>query len=392
MANVFRVGQRIRFNGVLADILSENYARAVLRVYDKPPRDITLPWNEGRLTPECVAVRGRPFVKGADDRRRDSSKVPQSSYAAKVAESATNAGALAKVLEDLIAKAGSAGPLDEAKVIAILTAEAAKQQWGRSATVTVTVDGVPHTFDGTKHHVLDRILPHAVQRRNILVVGPAGCGKTTLGEQVALSLFGSTERFASISCSPGMGESAWLGRVIPNLSTGQLEYHETPFVQAVRNGGVFLADELDNSDASTILVLNSVLANGHITLPNGERLKKSKDFVFIASANTYGHGQSREYVGRSQLDAAFLDRFVGSTIEMDYDRTLEAVLCPETEILEKVHAIRDKVAALKLRRLVSTRAILAARDLVLGQRQTLPQALAAITTGWSEADKKAVGV
>jgi MoxR-like ATPase len=189
-----------------------------------------------------------------------------------------------------------------------------------------------------------------------------------------------------------MPESRWMGKLIQNITTGEEHYLPSDFVQKYEHGGVFLADEADNSDASTILVLNSALANGHITLPNGRRIVKHKDFVFIVSANTFGHGQSREYVGRSQLDAAFLDRFVGSTVEMGYDKKLETALCPEAEIRDAVWGIRDKVQSLKLRRIVSTRAILAARKLMLGQGKTLKQALQGITVGWSDADRKAVGV
>lgn len=298
--------------------------------------------------------------------------------------------AIAKIL----ANAGSKAPagLQESDVVSIVDKLATQKGWG-SAKVVVKIKDVETSFPGLKHQVLDKVLKKAARRANVFVVGPAGSGKTTLGEQVAMAIFGDAEKhFASLSCSPGMPESRWMGKLIQNITTGEEHYIPSKFVEIYEQGGVFLADEVDNSDASTLLVLNSALANGHITLPNGRRVQRHKDFIFIVSANTYGHGQSREYVGRSQLDAAFLDRFVGSTVEMGYDRALETALCPEAEIREAVWGIRDKVESLKLRRIVSTRSVLSARQIVLAEGEKLKDALREITVGWSEADCKAVGI
>ena len=78
------------------------------------------------------------------------------------------------------------------------------------------------------------------------------------------------------------------------------------------NGGVFLFDEIDAADANVLLVVNSALANGRMSVPSRHDqpvAKKHSEFVCIAAANTFGRGADRVYVGRNELDEATLDRF-----------------------------------------------------------------------------------
>ena len=63
------------------------------------------------------------------------------------------------------------------------------------------------------------------------------------------------------------------------------------------------------------------------------------------------------YVGRGQLDTAFIDRFALRTIDVDYDTTLEAALCPNEELLATLHRWREGIMVNKLRRVLSTRSI-----------------------------------
>lgn len=135
---------------------------------------------------------------------------------------------------------------------------------GKAASAPVSVQPTPSS-DGSKHPCFEKVLKLAGARRNILLIGPAGCGKTYLASQVAKAL---GLDFASISCSPGMSEAALLGRAIPNMNTGEVVYQSTEFVRLYENGGVFLCDEMDSADPSVLLVLNQALANGQMTVPN----------------------------------------------------------------------------------------------------------------------------
>src|SRR5207247_10162223 len=76
----------------------------------------------------------------------------------------------------------------------------------RTATVKHTIevklpDGACHQIEGKTHAKFERAVRLAAARRSILLVGPAGSGKTHLAHQVAQAL---GLNFASISCSAAM--------------------------------------------------------------------------------------------------------------------------------------------------------------------------------------------
>ena len=58
-------------------------------------------------------------------------------------------------------------------------------------------------MDGKLHEKFVEVIDLAAQRMEILMVGPAGCGKSHLAGQVAKAL---GLRFGTISCSAGMSE------------------------------------------------------------------------------------------------------------------------------------------------------------------------------------------
>lgn len=179
--------------------------------------------------------------------------------------------------------------------------------------------------------VFRRTLELAQARRNILLIGPAGCGKTYLGKLIASSL---NLPFGSLSCTSGMSEAHLLGRGIPNLQTGKNIFQMTPFIELYENGGVFLMDELDAADPNLLLAINSAIANDYCNVPNRVSdpvATRHKNFVMIATANTFGRGSTRLYAGRNQLDEATLDRFRIGMVECDYDPIIERALCPTTE-------------------------------------------------------------
>jgi MoxR-like ATPase len=97
-------------------------------------------------------------------------------------------------------------------------------------------------------------------------------------------------------------------------------YHDTPFRRAFEQGGVMLLDELDNGHPGLLAELNQALALGVCAFADG-MVPAHPDFRLVATANTYGTGGDRQYVGRQALDAATLDRFV--TIDVPVDESLE---------------------------------------------------------------------
>lgn len=199
-----------------------------------------------------------------------------------------------------------------------------------------------------------RVLDLAKNRLPILLVGPAGCGKTHMAELIARTL---DFDFDALNLSSGISEHHLVGKNIPNLTTGKDKYHPSMFVERYEKGGVFLADELDAADPNVLMCLNSGLSNGTLNIPRqgSPKAKQHANFILIATANTFGRGANRVYAGRNQLDEATLDRFRMGTVECDYDPTVELMLCPDEKLRTMITNIRQKVIEHGLRRVVSSR-------------------------------------
>ena len=84
---------------------------------------------------------------------------------------------------------------------------------------------------------------------------------------------------------------------------------------------MFCLDEIDNGNANVLAVLNSAISNDTNFFPD-KTVTRHPNFIVVACANTFGLGATNGYVGRTQIDAATLDRFF--FIEMTYDDGLES--------------------------------------------------------------------
>jgi MoxR-like ATPase len=273
-----------------------------------------------------------------------------------------------------------------------MVAEALSQFQAEVKEIVVKVAGRPAvTMNGKVHEKFAEILDLAAQRMEILMVGPAGCGKSHLAEQIAKAL---GLRFGSISCSAGMSEGQITGRLIPTGDGGKFEYQRSQFVEFYEEGGVFLLDEIDAADANVLLVINQALANGHLPVPNrtdNPQARRHPDFVLIAAANTFGNGANRMYVGRNQLDEATLDRFRIGQVVMDYDQDLEQSLLADGDLLRRLWNIRRAVNDCQLRRVVSTRFI-AKAAIMQAAGWDGEKIIGQLTCGWTRDERSKVGV
>ncbi len=201
---------------------------------------------------------------------------------------------------------------------------------------------------GVMHHMTATVIRVCGLGHHIMMVGPAGAGKTTIAKNTADAL---SLPFYITSTVTDTHE-------LIGFIDGQGKYHTTPFRQAFEFGGVWVADEIDAWDASALLTANSALANGYASFPDRETpIGRSSSFRMVATANTFGTGANRVYVGRNELDAASLDRF--AVIEIDYDTSLEEQLSNgNPRWLRRVWEIRNKVQEKNIRHVVSTRAII----------------------------------
>lgn len=208
--------------------------------------------------------------------------------------------------------------------------------------VEITMGETVTKIDDHTHELFETVLK-AVMCGPVALIGPAGSGKTTMAEQVAKAL-GRKFYFTGAITS----EYKLMGFVDAN---GRLV--RTAFREAYEHGGLFLFDELDASLPPAILAFNNALANGSCDFPD-KNVEKHPDFLVMAAANTYGHGADRVYVGRNQLDAASLDRFI--FITMNYDEVLECKIGGDADWIEHIQLCREAVRQLKLRYIVSPRA------------------------------------
>lgn len=203
---------------------------------------------------------------------------------------------------------------------------------------------VGQTSGGFYHEKYPQILRQIQLDEPIMLIGPAGSGKNVVVSQVADSL--GLKMYYTNNASNEFKLTGF-------IDAGG-NYRDTEFYKAFKNGGVFFLDEIDNSDPSALIVINSALANGYMAFPH-ETIDRHPDFRIIAAANTWGKGADLQYVGRNALDAATLDRF--DNIFFDYDRHLEECLYPNEEVLKFMWSFRDAVLKTKIPHVVSTRGI-----------------------------------
>lgn len=200
------------------------------------------------------------------------------------------------------------------------------------------------TKGGFYHEKFEEILSQVQLNEPVLLIGPAGSGKNVAVQQVADAL--GLHMYYTNNASNEFKLTGF-------IDAGG-NYRETEFYRAFKNGGLFNLDEIDASDPTALIVINSALANGYMAFPH-ETIDRHPDFRIVAAANTWGKGSDLQYVGRNALDGATLDRF--DNIYMDYDRKLEKNLYPNDEVLDFMWAFRDGVDKSKIHHIVSTRGI-----------------------------------
>lgn len=225
--------------------------------------------------------------------------------------------------------------------------ETAKQS-GSGTIISVTIDG--KTTQTKTEKVLDKsfakVLKYVSNGENVYLYGPAGSGKNVIGEEIAKALN-----------IPFYYQNTILTKFdISGYKNARGEFEQTPFYLAWKFGGVYFADELDNSQAEAIIALNAALANGYYTFADtNEKVEKHPDFRCIAAGNTNGQGATEEYCGRYQMDESSRDRFV--FVKIDYNTKVEESITKHADILEFVRALRSASGNLQIKLICGYRGI-----------------------------------
>lgn len=321
----------------------------------------------------------RAFLKHKPNDVPESEAVKEAIDKAK-AEIAAAHSQMLKVASDAAAK------ISEAEERAAAAEKKAAETKAESRIVAVQLKNgakVVKTTKGMFHAKFERLLKLAQNRKNMFIYGPTGCGKSFICGQLAETL---GLKFAHVSCTSGMSESALGGRLLPVGKQGTFEYVIAEFVDCYENGGLFLLDEMDAADPNVLLVINSALANGKMAVTNRPKQPyaiRHKDFICAAAANTVGTGASRMYSGRNKLDAATLDRFGIGKVFMDYDERVEEMLCPDAELRSTLWKWRKAIRTHNLERAMSSRFMQDAHDM-FSDGWTITEISEAFFEGWRE--------
>lgn len=261
--------------------------------------------------------------------------------------------AVAALMAAISQPAAPKAEIDESRVVELIKKHA------MATTIEIKTDEKTRTIPtGLHHKCLPDIIKMLSAGMNVMLVGPAGSGKTTIAEQAAKALdipFYFNGALSSEYKLSGFVDAQ--GKIV-----------STAFRRAYESGGVYLFDEIDASMPDALLAFNAALSNGHADFPDGS-ITKHEDFRCIAAANTFGRGADRVYVGRNQLDGASLDRFC--VVNVDYDDKLERALSANDNWTDYVQKVRAAVFDLKIRHVVSPRAsINGAKLLAAGMDRT----------------------
>ncbi|HEY1179652.1 MAG TPA: AAA family ATPase, partial [Phytomonospora sp.] len=246
------------------------------------------------------------------------------------------------------------------------------------------------TLSSDAHERLPDLLVALHARCHVLLVGPAGTGKSMLAKHAAEAL---GLGFQALSLGPTTPMSKVFG-----YFDAHGNYHGTPFRRAFADGGVMLLDELDNGHPGLLGELNQALALGSCAFADG-MVDAHEDFRLVATANTYGNGGDHQYVGRQALDVATLDRF--TVLDVPVDPVLEHRLAMATapsrrdevrDLLSEVRRLRALAAEKRLPLTFSPRASIDGAKL-LEAGASLQQVLRwRVTRGLSDAHRTALGL
>ena len=231
---------------------------------------------------------------------------------------------LANALKRFMPPVPTTSKIDENRVKEIMEAslspirkiidDLAGRQAPARAVIEIVKDGkVVKTIDKLSHWQLPQVATWVQANVPVWLWGQAGGGKTTLAYQLADSL-GLTPTVISID--PTMTVGKMIG--FKNMANGEFQqgFAYLPY----RDGGLLFLDEIDTGDPGILASTNALIANDRYLFPNGETVKRHKDFRVVAGGNTKGCGAVAGYTARNRLDAATLDRF--AVIELTYDQSL----------------------------------------------------------------------
>jgi nitric oxide reductase NorQ protein len=157
------------------------------------------------------------------------------------------------------------------------------------------------------------LIRSAVRAKNIMMTGPAGCGKTMAAKALVTGL-DRPDFYFNLGATQDP-RATLIGNTHFDKNKGTF-FSESAFVKAIKTpNAIILLDELSRAHPDAWNILMTVLDGGQRYLRLDEAdgspiVKVATGVTFIATANI-----GNEYTSTRVMDRAILDRFV--TIEMD---------------------------------------------------------------------------
>lgn len=224
------------------------------------------------------------------------------------------------------------------------------------------------------------LIRNVLRGKNILIVGPTGCGKSLAAISSAKALNKSDKFFYFNLGSTQDARCSLIGNTQFDKKTGTV-FNESAFVSAIRTeGSIILLDEISRAHPDAWNILMTVLDDLQRYLRLDEKsdvevVKVAKNVSFIATANV-----GNEYTSTRVMDRALLNRF-SIKIEMEplkineelkllkqrFDIKDEEVISTLKNILEICEHTRDNIKRedSKLTNFLSTRAAVEMAELLV---------------------------
>ena len=150
---------------------------------------------------------------------------------------------------------------------------------------------------------------------------------------------------------------------------GGFKWIDGVLTKFVREGGVFVVDEINSGNADILFFLHPLLDDESrlvLVQKDGEVIKAHKDFWFVATMNP-------DYEGTKPLNLALQDRFV--ILEFDYDKKVEKKIVTNEKLLNFAEKIRALFRKGELSTPLSTRTLIYYEDAVKSFGKNIAQIL-----------------